>query len=406
MISPEEARAIVLNEVEALAARKMHILDSLGLVLAEDIISDVDIPPFDNSAMDGFAIQARDTQGATEENPARLKLIGEQSAGPAIDLVVTPGTAVKIMTGAPIPEGADTVVRVEDTKVDGEWVYILLEVPPGKDLRPIGEDISKGDTVIKSGTVITPPHVGILASLGRSQVAVIPRPSVSILCTGDELVEIDEPISKGRIRDSNSYSMAAQVIACGGRPVRIGIARDTLESITAKLREALVCDVVITTAGVSVGEHDIVKDVLRDLGAELKFWKVAQRPGMPLAFWLLEGKPIFGLPGNPASSMICFEEYVRPALLKIMGRRKLLRPEVEGVLTHDIRKKPGRMHYVRVHVEHKEGRYYVTSTGHQGSGVLKSMALANGLALIPQDVSLVKAGEVVKVHLIDRPEDH
>ncbi len=200
--------------------------------------------------------------------------------------------------------------------------------------------------------------------------------------------------------------MAAQVIACGGRPVRIGIARDTLESITAKLREALVCDVVITTAGVSVGEHDIVKDVLRDLGAELKFWKVAQRPGMPLAFWLLEGKPIFGLPGNPASSMICFEEYVRPALLKIMGRRKLLRPEVEGVLTHDIRKKPGRMHYVRVHVEHKEGRYYVTSTGHQGSGVLKSMALANGLALIPQDVSLVKAGEVVKVHLIDRPEDH
>ncbi|RLA94186.1 MAG: molybdopterin molybdenumtransferase MoeA, partial [Deltaproteobacteria bacterium] len=306
MISPEEARAIVLNEVEALAARKMHILDSLGLVLAEDIISDVDIPPFDNSAMDGFAIQARDTQGATEERPARLKLIGEQSAGPAIDLVVTPGTAVKIMTGAPIPEGADTVVRVEDTKVDGEWVYILLEVPPGKDLRPIGEDISKGDTVIKSGTVITPPHVGILASLGRSQVAVIPRPSVSILCTGDELVEIDEPISKGRIRDSNSYSMAAQVIACGGRPVRIGIARDTLESITAKLREALVCDVVITTAGVSVGEHDIVKDVLRDLGAELKFWKVAQRPGMPLAFWLLEGKPIFGLPGNPASSMICF----------------------------------------------------------------------------------------------------
>lgn len=406
MISPEEARAIVLNEVKTLPACEVDILDSLGSVLAEDVVSDMDIPPFDNSAMDGFAVKTSDAKGASRENPVRLKIVDDQPAGRVTDVVVTSGVAVKVMTGAPIPKGADAVIRVEDTQTSGEWVYILQEVKEGQDIRLAGEDIRKGETVIRSDTVIGPPQIGILASLGRSRVRVVPRPSVAILCTGDELVEIDEPLPMGKIRDSNSYSTAAQVIACGARPVRLGIARDTVESIGTKLREALHCDVIVTTAGVSVGEHDIVKDVLEDFGAELKFWKVAQRPGMPLAFWMFKGKPVFGLPGNPGASMICFEEYVRPAILKMRGRTKLFRPEVEAILTHDIKKKPGRMHYVRVRVERKNGEYYATSAGPQGSGILKTMSLANGLALIPKDAPLMKAGERVKVHLIDMPEGH
>jgi len=406
LISPEEAKSIVLNEVKTLSPCELDILDSLGSVLAQDVVSDMDIPPFDNSAMDGFAVKASDTKGASKENPVRLKIVDDQPAGRVTKVVVTSGVAVKVMTGAPIPKGADAVIRVEDTQTSGEWVYILQEVKEGQDIRLAGEDVRKGETVIRSGTVIGPSQIGILASLGKSKVMVLPRPSVAILCTGDELVEIDEPLPMGKIRDSNSYSTAAQVIACGARPVRLGIARDTVESISAKLREALHCDVIVTTAGVSVGEHDIVKDVIEDLGAELKFWRVAQRPGMPLAFWMFKGKPVFGLPGNPGASMICFEEYVRPALLKMMGRTKLFRPEIEAVLTQDIKKKPGRMHYVRVRVERKNGEYYATSAGPQGSGILKTMSLANGLALIPKDAPLIKAGEKVKVHLIDMPEDH
>ncbi|MDI6689348.1 MAG: molybdopterin molybdotransferase MoeA [Actinomycetota bacterium] len=406
LISPEEAKSIVLNEVKTLSPCELDILDSLGSVLAQDVVSDMDIPPFDNSAMDGFAVKASDTKGASKENPVRLKIVDYQPAGGVTKIVVTPGVAVKVMTGALIPKGADAVIRVEDTQTSGEWVYILQEVKEGQDIRLAGEDVRKGETVIRSGTVIGPSQIGILASLGKSKVMVLPHPSVAILCTGDELVEIDEPLPMGKIRDSNSYSTAAQVIACGARPVRLGIARDTVESIGAKLREALHCDVIVTTAGVSVGEHDIVKDVLEDLGAELKFWRVAQRPGMPLAFWMFKGKPVFGLPGNPGASMICFEEYVRPALLKMMGRTKLFRPEIEAVLTQDIKKKPGRMHYVRVRVERKNGEYYATSAGPQGSGILKTMSLANGLALIPKDAPLMKAGERVRVHLIDMPEDH
>lgn len=406
LISPEEAKTIVLGQVKALPAREMGILESLGLVLAEDIIADMNIPPFDNSAMDGFAVRACDTRDASKDNPVRLKVAGEQPAGWSSDAIVTPGMAVKITTGSPIPEGADAIVRVEDTQICGEWVYVLQEVETRQDIRPAGEDIRQGETILKANTVIDPPHIGILASLGRSRVMVLPRPKVAVLCTGDELIEIDQPLPPGKIRDSNSYSVAAQVIACGGIPVRLGIAKDTAESISAKLREAFYCDVVITTAGVSVGEHDLVKTVLERLGADLKFWRVAQRPGMPLAFWVFQGKPVFGLPGNPGSSMICFEEYVRPALLKMMGRAKLFRPEVEATLTHEIVKKPGRMHYVRVRVEHRDGVYYATSAGPQGSGILKSMALANGLALIPREVSLIKAGEKVRVHLIDMPEDH
>ncbi|MBC7263922.1 MAG: molybdopterin molybdotransferase MoeA [Chloroflexi bacterium] len=406
MISPEEAKTIVLDQVKTLPAYEADILESLGLVLAEDIVADMDIPPFDNSAMDGFAVKASETRGASRENPVRLKIAGDQAAGWVSDAVVTPGVAVKITTGAPIPAGADAIVRVEDTQICGEWVCVLQEVEEGQDIRPAGEDIRKGETIIKSNTLIGPPHIGILASLGRGKVKVLPRPKVAILCTGNELVEIDQPLTQGKIRDSNSYSVAAQVIACGGIPVRVGIAKDTVESISAKLREALHCDVVVTTAGVSVGEHDLVKMVLERLGAELKFWRVAQRPGMPLAFWVFQGKPIFGLPGNPGSSMICFEEYVRPTLLKMMGRAKLFRPEVEATLTHEIAKKPGRMHYVRVRVECRDSVYHATSAGSQGSGILKSMALANGLALIPKEAALIKAGEKVKVHLIDMPEDH
>lgn len=406
MIEPEEAKKIVLDSTGKLAPIEHDLMECLGLILAEDVISNIDIPPFDNSAMDGFALVSSDTVRATEADPVALSIIETVPAGKIATRPVLSGTAIKIMTGAPVPPGADAVIPVEHAReVEGN-VQILRSVKPGENIRRAGEDMAKGAIALGSSTLIRPAEVGLLASLGRSKVLVYPRPKVAVLSTGEELVDIGEPISPGKIRNSNTYSLAAQVLACGAEPVTLGIARDTIEDTTAKVKEGLNCDVLLTTGGVSVGEYDFVKDVLEGLGAELKFWSVAQKPGKPLAFWVLNGKPVFGLPGNPVATMICFEEFVRPLLLKMMGRAKLFRPEIEAVLTSDVKKKPGRMHYVRVIVEDKEGVYSASSTGPQGSGILKSMSLANGLALIPKDVTLVSAGEKVKVHLIDMPENH
>ncbi|MDO8886886.1 gephyrin-like molybdotransferase Glp [Candidatus Oleimmundimicrobium sp.] len=407
MIKPEEALKIILDEVRLQPVEKVNLMDSLGYVLAEDVVSDMNIPPFDNSAMDGFAIIASDTVGASKESPCKLKVLGDLKAGDVSDFQVTSGSALKIMTGAPVPQGADSVVKKEDTSLNNEEVLIYCEAKKGDNVRLTGEDVTEGEKVFPCGLDIRPQEIGLLASLGKSELKIFKPPTIAIISTGDELVEINEPLAPGKIRNSNTYSLTAQVISCGAKPVPLEVARDNMDATRKLIEKGLnISDILLTTGGVSMGDYDVVKDVLTGLGAELKFWKVAQKPGMPLAFWRLGDKLIFGLPGNPVSTVVCFEEYVRPAILKMMGKNHIFRPEVDAIFEHDLKKKPGRAFFVRVNVRRKNGEFYVSLTGPQGSGILKSMSLANGIAVIPAETTLVKTGDKVKVHLINLPEDH
>lgn len=408
MISVEEAQKIVLESARRLGKAKVSLTEALGLVLAEDIVSKEKIPPFDNSAMDGFALIAQDTAQASVKQPVALKILDDEPAGRVSKRKITPGTAIRIMTGAPIPKGADAVVKVEDTKVvAAEAVMVLRPVKKEENIRRAGEDINAGEMVMLAGTALRAPEIGLLASLGKSAVKVFRMPKVAIITTGDELVEVGKPLKQGKIRNSNAYSLYAQVLQAKAEPIHLGIVPDIKQALTAKLTEALKkADVILTTGGVSVGEYDVVKDVLASMGASLKFWKVAQKPGKPFAFWTLKGKLVFGLPGNPVATMVCFEQYVRPSLRKMMGHLKLFRPVVEAMLEEDVKKKPGRLHFVRVILDKKGPNYYASTTGPQGSGILKSMVLANGLALVPADTTLLRAGERVMVQMIDCPEDH
>jgi molybdopterin molybdotransferase len=305
------------------------------------------------------------------------------------------------MTGAPIPEGSDSIVPVEETEREGGWVAIFKAVPLGKHIRKKGGDVKKGDQVISKGDIIHPADVGMLASIGRSSISIYQRPMVAILCTGEELVDVDGKLDEGRIVSSNSYTLAAQVKDCGAIPVQLGIAKDQKEEIKEKLLQGLRADIIISSAGVSVGDYDFVKDILKELGMEMVFWKVAMRPGKPVVFGTLQGKPVFGLPGNPVSSMVSFEQFVRPSLLKIMGHCQIFRPIIEAILKEDIHKESGVRHFIRGQVTNEKNLYYVTTTGPQGSGILKSMVKANGLIIIPEDREIVRAGERVKVQLLN-----
>ena len=406
MISSQEARTTILSNVSPLPPKELPFTETLGLVLAEDIVSDLDIPPFNNSSMDGFAVRAEDTASAASDSPVSLRISGEIPAGEGKEFSLMPGEALRIMTGAPMPPGADAVVPKENTETRETTVLINNEAQKGEYVRLIGEDITKGLCVLKKGTTVRAPEIGLLASLGRSRVKVFRAPTVAVIGTGNELVEVNKPLLKGQIRDSNSYSLAAQTNGCGAKSFRLGIAKDTREDTLAKISKGFEYDVVITIGGVSVGEYDFVNQVLKDLGAELKFWRIRQEPGKPLAFSVLKGKPVFGLPGNPVSAMVCFEEYVRPALLKMMGKTKLFRPEVSAVLDQDFKKEPGKIYFLRTKLERRNGTYFAKPTGPQGSGILRSMALADGIGIIPEDSSLVKAGDKIRVQMIDLPEDH
>ena len=335
-------------------------------------------------------------------SPVRLEVIEDLPAGFISKKRVEQGKAIRIMTGAPIPKGADTIVPVEETNQEEKFVSILETVPLGGYIRKAGEDVRKGECVISRGDLIRPAEVGMLASVGRSFVSVYQRPLVAILCTGEELVDVDGDLEGVKIVSSNSYTLAAQVKDCGAIPIQLGIVRDRKEEIKEKLLQGIRADVLISSAGVSVGDYDFVKDALNDLGVEMVFWRVAMKPGKPVAFGILQGKPVFGLPGNPVSSMVSFEQFVRPSLLKIMGHRQLFRPVIEAILKEDIRKRPGRRHFIRASVSFENDHYFVTLTGAQGSGILKSMVKANGLVVIPEDRELVRAGEKVKVQLLDR----
>ncbi len=402
MVSVDEALKRILPRIQVLGLEKVDIIGSLGRVIGEDILVPRDIPPLDNSAMDGYAVRSADIKGASKENPISLRVIEDLPAGALPKESVAHGQAIRIMTGAPIPPGADTVVMVEDTEKVGKEVRIFREVPIGENIRRAGEDIKKGDRVISKGSVIRPAEVGMLASVGRAFVYVYQRPVVAILCTGDELVDVDEGIADHKIVSSNSYTLSAQVMECGALPLQLGISKDVSAEIEEKFRQGLRTDVIVSSAGISVGDYDMVKDVLEGIGFEMDFWGVAMRPGQPLAFGTIGGKPTFGLPGNPVSSMVSFEQFVRPSLLKMMGHKNLFRPVVEAILKEGVIKKPGRRHFMRAKVSLEKDRYVVTTTGPQGSGILNSMVEANALLIVPEEKTQIKSGEKVRVQILDR----
>jgi len=290
---------------------------------------------------------------------------------------------------------------VEDTEGAGKQVRILVPVKPGTDIRPAGEDVKKGEPVLFRGNIIRPAEIGMLSSLGRSFIKVFQRPVVAIIATGDELVDVDEPVLPGKIVNSNSYALAAQVTECGGITMQLGIAKDNREDLEAKFKGALRADVIISSGGVSVGDYDFVKDVMKEIGSKIQFWKVAMRPGRPLAYGTLGGKPLFGLPGNPVSSMVSFEQFVRPALLKMMGYRNLFRRSVQAVLMENITKASDVRSFLRARVSFEKGQYRVSTTGEQGSGILKSMVRANGLIILPEKITRAKKGDTVTVQLLD-----
>ncbi len=416
MISVEEALGKILSYVDVLEAEDELILSSLGRVLAEDIYSDIDIPPLDNSAMDGYAVRAESTKGASSSSPRILLIIGEVAAGYIASEEVTPGTTIRIMTGAPVPKGADAVVQFEDTdeekrkaaKKPLSEISILRQAAKGLNIRQAGEDISRGSLVLKAGTVLRPQEIGVLASLGRDVVPVIRRPVVAVLATGDELVDIKEQLPPGKIYNSNTYSLAAQVSRYGGVPKILGIARDSIKALEDKIKQAHDADMLITSAGVSVGEYDVVKDVLARLG-EVTFWTVRMKPGKPLAFGVLNlGKkkiPHLGLPGNPVSSMIAFEQFARPAILKMLGKKEFAKPTIKARSEDRIANRDGRRVFARVRVTKRDGQYFARLVGPQGSGILTSMAQANGLMIVPEDKAAIEAGAEVQVQMLDWNEE-
>jgi len=422
MLSVEEALQKILTEVNMLEAETVSIMESLGQVLAEDIISDIDVPPLDNSAMDGFAVRSEDTRGASEKTPKVLKVIDTVLAGGISKKEVMPGTTVRIMTGGPIPTGADSVVQFEDTddakrkavkNQPANEVSLFSETRPGQSIRLAGEDITKDKTVLKKGAVIRPAEIGLMASIGHNLVKVVRRPVVAILSTGDELIKIDKPLTEGKIHDSNAYSIAGLVKRYGGIPKMLGIARDNEKELLKKLKQAQNTDMLLTTGGVSMGDYDMVKDILARDG-EMVFWQVRVKPGKPLAFGKIKGKdkngksksiPHLGLPGNAASCMVSFELFVRPALLKMMGKKNLTKPTVEVIMEDSIKNDAGRRIYDRAIIEKRDGHYYARLTGPQGSGILTSMSLANGLVLIPEERGKVNKGETVQALMLDWNEE-
>jgi len=416
MIPVEEARDRILASFSRLEVEQRAPLDALGQVLAADVVAPFDIPPLDNTGMDGYAVRAADTAGASQASPVELRVVADLAAGYVLETPVGPGEAVRIMTGAPVPPGADAVVPFEETGDPGRalaetprrgaTVRVLKEAQVAANLRFRGEDVRQGRTVLEAGRVIRASEVGVLASIGLTTVPVVRRPVVAILSTGDEITAPGEPLLPGRIYDANAGSIAAMVLRCGGIPRLLGIARDTIDDLTAKVREGLDADMLVTSAGVSRGDFDVVKDVLAREG-EVGFWTVRMRPGKPLAFGVLHGPngrqvPHLGLPGNPVSSMVSFELFGRPAIFTMLGRSDWPRPHVPAVIEDRIANDDGRRFYARCIVRRgDDGRYHASLTGPQGSGILTSMSAANGLAILPEDRSLAVPGDELEVMMLD-----
>lgn len=393
-LSVDEARQLILSRVSPLGAETVHITEAHGRVLATEIESTLVHPPWDNSAMDGYAVRSEDVAAAGRDSPVELRLIEEVAAGEFPASSVGPGEAIKVMTGAPVPDGADGVTRIEYTE-DGAspgTIRVFDGSDAGRNVRHKGEDLKLGDRPLSAGTLLRPAEVGVLASLGLSEVSVYRRPRIGILSTGDELADFDDLdlVRQGRrIMNSNSYALAAQVEECGALPVRLGIARDNPESLRRRLEGAADCDVLITSAGLAVGDHDYVKEVLDDLGMEFLFYRVTMRPGSPFTFGALGAAPVFALPGNPVSAMVTFEIMARPAIRKMMGLRLYDRPWRKVRLAEPVTVKGRLTHFYRVTLERDElGGWLARLTGPQGSGILTSMSIADALIRVPADSEL------------------
>jgi molybdopterin molybdotransferase len=405
MISVEEALERILNEITTLNVTQVPLPQSLGLVLAQDVVAQEDIPPFANSAMDGFALLSRDSQ-PRDGQPPRLRVTGGVAAGYVADHAVEEGTAMRIMTGAPVPPGADTVIQVELTRSDGperEWVEILETVAPGNNIRPAGEDMHRGQTILLQGTEIGPWEIGVLATLGWATVPVVRRPQIAIISTGDEVVDVGESLQPGQIRNSNGYLLEAAIRQAGAEPHRLGVARDTVESLREKFSQAMQYDFIITSGGVSVGDFDLVKNIMAEQGA-INFWRINMRPGKPVAFGHIGNIPLLGLPGNPVSAAVTFELFARPIIRKMLGHTRLQHPQIDVVVEDGVSDRVMRRHYVRAHVQWRDGRLVAHTTGNQGSNIMTSLLNANALLIVPEGGVEIHPGDTAKAIMLDWPE--
>jgi len=401
VLTVEEALEQILSRVNPLPTERVPLLSALGRALAEPVVSGREIPPWPNSSMDGYAVRAADTRAAS----ARLAIVGTVAAGSMPSRAVGAGEAMRIFTGAPLPTGADAIVPQEDTETADGQVTLKKAVERGAYVRPRGEDLRVGDAVLEPGVAIGPAEIGLLATLGGSQVLVHRRPRVAILSTGNELAELGREPGPGQIPNTNSYSLSAQVLEAGGEPMNLGIAADRLDSIEERLRWGGVADVLLSSAGVSVGDLDLVKSALTRAGAELHLWQVSMRPGKPITFGSLAGRPVFGLPGNPVSAMVTFELFVRPALRRMAGHRTIHRLRMRARALAPIANPGIRRGYLRVTLEREEGRWGARLTGDQGSAILTSMVRADGLAVVPGDTTVAPGDDVEVIVFRDLETD-
>jgi molybdopterin molybdotransferase len=397
MLTVEEALQQILSRARGLPGEQVDVRAALGRVIAEAVVSPREIPPWPNSSMDGYAVRAADTERA----PVSLAVVTRIAAGDMPARPIGAGEAARIFTGAPLPEGSDSVIPQEDVEADEGVVRVSRSVERGSYVRPRGEDVRAGDRVLEPGHPIGPAEIGLLATLGRSPVLVHRRPRVAILSTGNEIADLGRDPGPGQIPNTNTYSLAAQVIEAGGEPINVGVAADRMEAIEERLRWALPADVLLSSAGVSVGEADLVRAALVRIGAELHLWKVSMRPGKPVTFGTLGPRLVFGLPGNPVSAMVTFELFVRPALRALGGHRLLQRPRLRARALDPIANPGNRRGYLRVTLERDGDEYGARLTGGQGSAILRSMVLADGLAVVAPD-TLVRKDELVEV-LVLRP---
>ncbi|MHB8941826.1 MAG: molybdopterin molybdotransferase MoeA [Desulfobacteria bacterium] len=395
MLTYEEARQRILDRLSPLGVERIPLDAAAGRSLAGEVRAPGDLPPWDNSAMDGYAVRSEDCRGE-----AVLAIAGYQTAGGPDAAAVPPGGAVRIMTGAPIPQKCDAVVPFEDAEERDGSVRVRVPVHPRRHIRFRGEDVRAGERIIPEGTILRPPEISLLASFGRAMIPVYRKPRVAVLSTGDELVELGETAGAGKIVNSNSHALASAIVEAGGEPVLLGIARDEREDLRTKLSEGLAADVLVTSAGVSAGDRDLVRDVLAELGVENVFWKVLVKPGGPTAFGVAGRKPVFSLPGNPVSSLITFEVFVRPALRRMAGSTDPVKIPVKAALAEPVKKNAGKTQFLRVRIESGEEGYVARTAGDQNSGILRTLVLADGIAVLPLERTDFAAGEKVDVLLL------
>lgn len=403
LVPVDEVLARVLDAVGALPAEELPLLDAHGRVTSVPVRASEDVPPFTNSAMDGFAVRAVDTRGAAASSPVTLAVTGAIAAGEAANGRIGPGDAIRIMTGAPMPEGADAVVRFEDAEAGAHWVEIHREAASQENVRYAGEDIRAGDVAIPAGTTLTAPWLGMLAALGHATMAVHRRPRVAILSTGNELVASNGRTGAGRIRDSNSTTLAALVNEAGGLPLALGVVRDQMDDLRAALRRAIddfQPDLILTSGGVSVGDYDMVKDALQAEG-EIAIWQVRMKPGKPLAYGAVNGVPLLGFPGNPVAAAVSFLQFGHPAVRRMLGHTAVTLPTVSAITTEAIVNGGQRRHYVRARLQQgPDGRLRASPVEEQGAGILSSLARADGLLVVPEDRRHIEAGSCLPVQLL------